>query len=355
MATPRRHAERREPVNAMIWSDEVHAILTGDLTVAVSYCTPAGGAVVTAISPVGAVDRSRGTVSFTTSVGFGKKLEHILREPRVSLCYSTREHGFSSARSTVLVQGTAKVDLNPPPERLEALAPDVARFLGEPPSGRIWQWLLREYHERRVVVDVAVERLTAWPDLVAAGPRTVVGTPWPAPPASQSRPAKGAGPRVDVRALAATLSGLPHRLLAYRGADGFPVIIPVQLGASGPEGLHLVTPDGLVPEGARRAGLLAHRFGPQCSPLTVVTGTGWLEAAGATLRYSPHTVKSLSTPPSRFLQQVGNGVLAKYGYRRAQRNGQLQRLEALARSADVTGPPSPRPPAPQPTRRSTAR
>jgi hypothetical protein len=36
---------------AMTRSDEIHDILTGDLTVAVSYGTPAGGAVVTAVSP----------------------------------------------------------------------------------------------------------------------------------------------------------------------------------------------------------------------------------------------------------------------------------------------------------------
>jgi hypothetical protein len=316
------------------WSDEIHDILTGDLTVAVSYGTPAGGAVVTAVSPLGAVDRDRGIVSFTTSLGFGKKLEHILRDPHVSLCYSTREHGFSSTCATVLVQGTATVSPTPSPGRLRALAPDVVRFFGEPRSDRFWDWLLREYKEHRVIVDVAVERVTSWPDPAAAGARTVVGAPWPAQPPSQSPPAGGTGPRVDLPALTTALAGLPHRLLAYRGGDGFPVITPVQLGACGPEGLRLVTPAGVLPKGARRAGLLAHRFGPQCSPLMMLTGTGWLDTEGETVRYAPHTLKKLGTPPTKFLQSLGNGALAKSGYHRARRTGQLHRLETLAAQAD---------------------
>jgi hypothetical protein len=322
------------------WSDDVHDVLTGDLTVAVSYGTPAGGAVVTVVSPVGAVDRDRGVVSFTTSLGFSKKLEHILRDPRVSLCYSTREHGFSRTCATVLVQGTATVSPTPSPERLRALAPAAARFLGEPPSGRFWDWLLREYHEHRVIVDVAVERIAQWPDPAAAGARTVVGRPWPAQPASQGHPTRGTGPRVDLPALTTALASHPHRLLAYRGADGFPVISPVHLGSVDPEGLQLVTPAGLLPPGGRRAGLLAHRFGPRCSPLSMITGTGWLEAddaEGGVVRYSPHTLRKLSAPPSRFLQSLGNGALAKYGYHRARRTGQLSRLEELSARGGLDG------------------
>ena len=41
------------------WSDEVDAVLAGDMTAAFGYLTPAGGAVVTAVAPVGLRDRDQ--------------------------------------------------------------------------------------------------------------------------------------------------------------------------------------------------------------------------------------------------------------------------------------------------------
>ena len=60
------------------WSDEVDDVLASDLTALLAYATPAGGAVATPVSPVGMRDRDAGTVSFTTSMGFGRKLERLL-------------------------------------------------------------------------------------------------------------------------------------------------------------------------------------------------------------------------------------------------------------------------------------
>ena len=65
---------------SVTWSDEVDEVLGGDLTAAVAYGTPAGGAVVTAIAPVGLRDRERGTVGFTTSLGFGKIPHPMLKD-----------------------------------------------------------------------------------------------------------------------------------------------------------------------------------------------------------------------------------------------------------------------------------
>src|SRR5205085_12394787 len=89
------------------WSDEVDEVIGGDLTAGVAYATPAGGAVVTAVAPIGLRDRDAGTVGFTTSLGFGRKLDRIKEDPRVSLAYHAREHGFASGPSFVLVQGAA--------------------------------------------------------------------------------------------------------------------------------------------------------------------------------------------------------------------------------------------------------
>jgi hypothetical protein len=319
--------------DAVEWSDEVQDVMVGDLTAAVAYVTPAGGAVVTTISPLGIVDRASGTVGFTTSLGFSKKLEHILRNPRVAICYHAREHGFSASRSLVLAQGSASVDLKPSPARLTALKPQVARYLGEPPHGPIWDWILREYHQERVFVGIHVERVVTWPGLSAAGAMSIFGAQWPPTPDSQPVPAKGGGPRVNVAKTAKRLGALPHLLVAFRGADGHPVILPVRMIGEDHEGIRLEAPEGLLPEGARRAGLMAHRYNPRCAGLTVQFCTGWLEVSGNSTLYAPHTFRALSAPAMKTVRMLGNGLLAKHGLRQARRHGTLAKLDRLITEA----------------------
>jgi hypothetical protein len=314
----------------MDWSDEVQAIFSGDLTAAVAYPTPAGGAVVTAVSPVGIVDREHGTVGFTTSLGFGKKLERILRDPRVSLCYHSRTHGFSDSGLLVLAQGDATVSLTPAPERLVTLQRQTARHLGPQPKGRVWDWLLREYHQERVFIDVAVRRLTSWPATSGTGEAVVQGLDRPAPPDSQAPPKNGTGPRVESGQTYKRLAALPHQLLAYLAADGRPEIVPVSVTGAGQDGIRLAAAPGLLPPGARRAGLLGHSYNAQCVGLTVRSCTGWLETDGDEARYAPHTTQGFSVPASRLVQMVGNGVLAKRGVRKARSQGTIAALRRLA-------------------------
>src|ERR1700758_3090917 len=96
-----------------MWSDADDAIIGGDLTAALAYVTPAGGAVVTPVAPIGLRDREAGTVTFTTSLGFSRKLERIRENPRVALAYHAREHGFASDARYVLVQGDASAETEP--------------------------------------------------------------------------------------------------------------------------------------------------------------------------------------------------------------------------------------------------
>jgi hypothetical protein len=56
----------------LAWDDEIEAVLDGDMTAALAYRTPAGGAVVQAVAPIGLHDRAAGTVGFTTTFGFSK-------------------------------------------------------------------------------------------------------------------------------------------------------------------------------------------------------------------------------------------------------------------------------------------
>ena len=123
------------------WPDEVDEVIRGDLTVAAAYLTPAGGAVVTSVCPFGIDRREAREVGFTTSLGFAKKLERILADPRVALAYHARDHGFSASPRFVLAQGTAVVDIRPSRERLDAIAPQAARFVGEPVRGPVWDRL----------------------------------------------------------------------------------------------------------------------------------------------------------------------------------------------------------------------
>ena len=321
------------------WSDEVDEVVGGDLTAAAAYLTPAGGAVVTGVAPCGLRDRDRGVVSFTTSLGFAKKLERIITNPRVALAYHSREHGYSESPRLVLVQGDAAVDIVPSPQRLEALMPQAERFLGEVRRGPVWDRLLREYYRERVFIDITVRRVSAWPDLGAAGTPAVYGQPLAGPAAAQPVPKKGAGPRLAVEKAARQVAVLPHRLLAYRGADGLPVVVPVAVVSHDSGGLRLVASSGLLPPGGRRAGLLAHRYRPHLVGLSTRVFTGWLDVASdGTASYAPHTTKGFQAPPLKTLLLINNGLFAKYGVWHARHTGVPERLQHLAAAAAADHP-----------------
>ena len=324
------------------WDDAVNEVLTGDITAALAYVTPAGGAVVTAVAPCGSAVRAEGVVGFTTSLGFGKKLERIVRQPSVALAYHSREHGFSTSAQFVLVQGGATVDLTPSEQRLKAFEPQATRYLGAIKRGAVWDRLLREYYGERVFVDVDVRRIIAWPDLQAAGDPLVVGDAPAGPPDPQAPPKNGTGPRVDVTGIAGRITALPHRVLAFRGADGFPVVVPVELAGHDADGLRLVDTHGLLPPGGRRAGLLAHSYRPQLVGLSTRVLTGWLDVAddGAAV-YAPHTSKGFTAPPNKHLLLVTNGLVAKYGFHKARRAGVAEGLQSAAPPPAEEGPADP--------------
>jgi hypothetical protein len=141
---------------------------------------------------------------------------------------------------------------------------------------------------------------------------------------------------VDVDRAAGRIGGLPHRVLAYRGGDGFPVVVPVAVAGHDPAGMRLVTAPGLLPPGGRRAGLLAHAYRPQLIGLNTRVFTGWLEVpadGGAT--YAPHTSKGFIAPPRKNLLLVSNGLLAKAGIWQARRKGEAERLQRLAATKET--------------------
>ncbi len=299
-----------------MWSDLDDSIIGGDLTAAFAYVTPAGGAVVTPVAPIGLRDREAGTVGFTTSLGFGRKLDRIKENPRVALAYHAREHGFATAQRFVLVQGTASYDSRPDRKVLEdVVRPASTKFMGPPRTGPFWDRWLSAYYTDRVLVTVQVQRVVAWPDLKCEGERTVVGTPLSdEAPASQTPPGKGAGPRVDVARAAKRAGKLPHVLVGYTGADGIPLVVPVDVGATSPSGIAL---SGPLPGGGRRAGLLAHRYEPQLVGLETYQYTGWLEDSV----YAPQTENGFRAPANKTLLLLANGFFARRGLKQARALG----------------------------------
>ena len=302
------------------WPDEADIVIAGDLTAALAYVTPAGGAVVTAVAPICLRDRAAGTVSFTTSLGFGKKLERIARNPRVALAYHAREHGFADADDFVLVQGDATAATNPDRDYLDnTLRPQAARFMGPPKEGKLfWDRWLREYYQDRVPVSVGVERLSVWDNLRCAGACVIHGAPHAGEPPAQPEPKQGTGPRIDTERAARRLRGLDHVLLAYVGGDGYPEILPVEIGESGPDGIRIASSRALPP-GGRRAGLLAHSFKPKLIGLAARQHTGWLTVDEGGALYAPHTETGFRAPANKTLLLLANGLLAKQGLRRARR------------------------------------
>jgi Pyridoxamine 5'-phosphate oxidase len=298
------------------WSERVDAVLAGDLAAALAYITPAGGAVVTAVSPFGLRDRDTGEVTFTTSLGLPRKLERIRREPKVALLFHTRDHGFARGDDLVLVQGTARAADAPDPRYLEeVLRPRMERFMGPTPTGPFWDRWLSAYTRERVPVHVAVERVTTWPSLDGSGESVVEGAPWPpGEPEAQAAPKKGTGPRKDAEKAARRAREVAHTLLAWRGADGFPVVAPVRVGEASADGIALSSAVPL-PSGGRRAGLLAHDYGPKLTGLRVRQHTGWLKDGV----YAPHTGTVFNAPKNKTLLLLVNGGVSRFGLWRARR------------------------------------
>ncbi|MFF2112149.1 hypothetical protein [Rhodococcus koreensis] len=310
------------------WSDDVDEVIRDDLTCGFAYVTPAGGAVVTAVSPLGLRDRENGTVGFTTSLGFGRKLERIRGEPRVALAYHAREHGIGQGTNPryVLVQGDATYDPTPDPELLEDIGRRSVPYAGEPRHGVFWDRWLSAYYTDRVPVTVTVTRVVSWPDLRTTGEPEVYGAPLPdADAAPQAPPKKGTAPRVDAVKTGERARKLPHVLLAYREADGYPTVVPVDVNSASSEGVRLRVPAG-VPQGGRRAGLLAHAYRRQLVGLESRQNTGWLEVTGTEAVYSPHTQAGFTAPPNKTILLLANGFLARRGLAKARKEGRTQAL-----------------------------
>ena len=305
---------------AVSWPDEIDEIIGGDSAAAFTYLTPAKGAVIVPMAPLGMRDREAGTLSVTTSQGLWKKLERVRANPSVAIAFHAREHGDSERPEFVLAQGTASFATTPDREWLDSITPAWNHFLGPRSTGLMGRWQ-SVYYWDRVAIDVEVRRLIVWPDLECRGEPRVIGEPLPAPPPPQRSPGNGTGPRVDAARLAKESSKLPHTLLGWAGGDGLPMVVAARAGATGDEGVAIDVAPGLLPDGGRRAGLTAHAFKPRMIGQEQRMYTGWLDVSGERAIYAPHTRTGSKVPESKLLFTVGAGAVTRMGIGKARERG----------------------------------
>jgi hypothetical protein len=308
------------------WDDGIDEILGGDLTAAIGMPTAGGGVVLATVAPIGLRDIEAGTVSFTTSLGFGRKLERIHADPRIAIAYHTRRHGKSQRPGYVHAQGRATIRYPSDEAEREAIRARAADHLGQLATGRFWDWWLVAYYDDRVLVEIAVERLTTWDDDACRGEPTVLGAaPVDEDPADQRAPKDAAQPRVPVRRVVRSLRRLPHVLLGHLDADGMPVIVPVTAAERERRSI-LIDTAAPLPRGSRRAGLLAHDFHPGVVGLRTATHTGWLAVDHGVATWTPHSRHALAIPPSKTVVLLGNGAAARLGLREATKSGLASQL-----------------------------
>jgi hypothetical protein len=298
-------------------------ILASDQATALAYVTPASGTVIVPVTNFATFDPAAGTISVNTSIGAWRKLDRIRRDPHVALAFHTREHSLCERPEYLLAQGRA--ELSRFEDRhgwQEVFGSNWERFGGQPRKlGRFWEWWLAVYHWR-VTIEVHVERVVTWTDLRCAGEPSVSGAPLPAEePPPQAPPGKGTRPRMSAARVARRTGRLPNVLLGWVGADGYPLVVPVEVAGTEPEGILLRASGGLVPPGGRRAGLTGHWFSRHVVGQIQHVHTGWLEARSGRLVYAPHTRASYRIPTSRLAFNVGAGFETRRRLRRARRAG----------------------------------
>lgn len=313
---------------------DLDEILDGDIGMTVAQVTPLKGVVLTPVTNFG-WDPQTQTITFSSDLAAFKKLRRIEQNPKVTVVFHAREHGSAAGDNFVLVQGEARFSWQPNRAELAALFDrweQREHTAGRPgvtlgPTGMgggLWNWWLGPFWWDRVVVRVHVKRIISFPQRDCLTSPTVIGPQLPTErPESQKPPGKGTGPRINVTRAAKQVRPLPHRLLGWVGADGYPVVVPVAITAASRDGMTVTAPPDLVPPGGRRAGLTGHWFSAGTLGQRQVVMTGWLTSddTTGTVSYAPHTKLSYRLPPSRLLFRVVVGGAIRAGTWRARRAG----------------------------------
>lgn len=295
--------------------DLISDILGNDRCVAFACRTPAGGVALSPMTTLGMHDFTEGTVTATTSFANFAKLRHVDHDDRVAIIYHARDHSPFRHPHLIVVQGRASF-----PDRADGqwASPEAIvrldEFLKPRHHGTVWNWIGREYYEARVPITVKIHRVLVFDDDKSVLPSLVIGVALPEDAPSQSEPKNGTGPRIKARKIVGRLKKSRHQIVAWTDAEGFPIGRRVKFKMDGD--MIEVHSAGL-PTGSRRAGALAHWFGPQCVPQGSAVITGWLSSEGSTAMYAPHTIEGYVLPNSELAYHLGGGLFAKVRYRKA--------------------------------------
>ncbi len=304
------------------WSDEVQEILDGDHALMLAYATPAKGVVLLPVSNFAVLDRAAGVVSsVNTSVGAWKKLERIRRNPRVALAFHTpraRRHRPAGVRPRPR-HGVASA------RRWRTTRPRILD---------VWE-RFEPWADQTCALEALAARVRAtYRDRGRRSSGSWCGRTWDvvarwrcmAPRCHRirrlRRPSRRRGPLrgSTTAARPSRAARLPHALLGWVGADGFPLAVPVEVAGSDDRGILLDAAEGLVPPGGRRAGLTAHWFSRGVIGQDQRKHTGWLEA-GEQLVYAPHTQSNYRFPALKPLFKFVSGAFTRLGVRGARRAG----------------------------------
>lgn len=300
------------------WPAEATDIIGGDLLACFATTTPMGGTTLVPVCPFGMHDAAQGIVTLSSPVVMCGKLARLLDNPRCALAFFSRDHGLGSTPGFVLVQGNAELHREATPEFIDEMHEAWPKFLPPIPISGWKRRAGRAYYDWRVPVRIHVERLTYWASPSATGDATVAGTARPTTdPPAQDPPAKGTSTRVRASKWRKSFERSPHRLIGYVGADGYPVVVPVDVTAS-EEGLEVAHPD--LPVGGRRAGYFGFWFERQLAGQGGLLTTGWLDGADdGRGTYTIHTRTAFDLPRSLISPKTLVPLGCGFEHRQAQR------------------------------------
>ncbi len=212
---------------------EVESVFDRSVTVEYTSLTRAGAPIMLPVTPYLSADRA--TLDVSTGLTYPTKAERARRNPKVSLLYGDPLGSGLAQPPVVLVQGLATVrdaDLQANTDRYvrQAMAKLPAAYRGQP------KFLLRRlgWYFARIWIQVTPisvwwwdsKTATAEPGRWSAPPEVTAPPSDPAPPGKQ--PAAWQEPPADWRTIARqTVARLDQRSLAWVGADGFPISVPV--------------------------------------------------------------------------------------------------------------------------------
>ena len=116
-------------------------------------------------------EKEQGRIIVATAVAYGKKVENLKKNPRVSMLFSNPTGCRLDYTPVVLVQGTAKVDDRDFVANFRFLEKFIPEFVRKQPSGAgivgpgIRAWFMRklfEWYLYRIIIEVTPETILAW-------------------------------------------------------------------------------------------------------------------------------------------------------------------------------------------------